>query len=67
VFTHARDGHDALLALLRGMLAGLAAFVIFCAAIAVLIEPAGVPLAFALATAAAVLAQLVTAHLHTTA
>jgi hypothetical protein len=58
VFTHARDGHGALLSLLRGMLGGLAAFVIFCAAIAVLIEPAGVLVAFALATSAAVLAQL---------
>ena len=67
VFTHARDGHDALLSLLRGMLAGLAAFVIFCAAIAVLIEPAGVALAFVLATSAAVLAQLVTARLVATA
>jgi len=64
VFTHAREGRDALLSLLRGMLAGLAAFVVFCAAIAALIEPAGVPLAFGLATAAAVLAQLVTARLH---
>ena len=41
VSTHARDGRDALLSLLRGMLAGLAAFVIFRVAIAVLIEPAG--------------------------
>lgn len=64
VFTHARDGHAALVSLLRGMLAGLAAFVIFCAAIAVLIEPAGVAPAFVLATSAAVLAQLVTARLH---
>ena len=64
VFTHARDGRDALLSLLRGMLAGLGAFVIFCAAIAVLIEPAGVALAFVLATSAAVLAQLASARLH---
>jgi len=64
VFTHARDGRDAALSLLRGMLAGLAAFVIFCAAIAALIEPAGTLLAFGLATAAAVIAQLVTAGLH---
>ena len=67
VLTHARDGHDALLALLRGMLAGLAAFVIFCAAIAALIEPAGVTVAFLLATSAAVLMQLLTARLHATA
>ena len=63
VFTHARDGSRAVLSLLRGMLGGLAAFVIFCAAIAVLIEPAGVIPAFVLATAAAVLVQAVTARL----
>jgi len=62
VFTHARDGHDALLSLLRGMLQGLAAFVIFCALIAVSIEPAGVIPAFLLATSAAVLVQGVTAR-----
>ena len=63
VFTHARHGHDALVALLRGMLGGLAGFVCFCALIALLVEPAGVSLAFVLATAAAVLAQLVVARL----
>jgi hypothetical protein len=58
VFTHARFGRDALLSMLRGMLGGLAAFVIFCALIARLIEPAGVAVAFLLATAAAIVAQL---------
>jgi hypothetical protein len=67
VFTHARHGRDALLSLLRGMLSGLAAFVIFCAAIAVLIERAGVTAAFSIATSAAVVAQLVTARLEATA
>jgi hypothetical protein len=62
VFTHAREGHEALLSLLRGMLGGLAAFVIFCASVAVLIEPAGVVVAFLLATSAAVLVQLATAR-----
>jgi hypothetical protein len=64
VFTHAREGLAALLSLLRGMLGGLAAFVIFCAAIALLIEPAGVGAAFLLATAAAVLTQVGAARLH---
>ena len=53
VFTHARFGGDALVSMLRGMLGGLAAFVIFCALIAQLIEPAGVAVAFLLAIAAA--------------
>jgi hypothetical protein len=58
VFTHARFGRDALVSMLRGMLGGLAAFVIFCTLIARLIEPAGVAVAFLLATGAAILAQL---------
>jgi hypothetical protein len=63
VFTHARHGHDALVAMLRGMLGGLGAFVSFCALIALLVEPAGVGLAFVLATGVALLAQLVVARL----
>lgn len=62
VRTHARDGHAALLSLLRGMLGGLVAFVIFCAVIAVLIEPAGVAVAFPLATLSAIGVQFVTAR-----
>jgi hypothetical protein len=64
VFTHARHGRDALVAMLRGMLGGLGAFVSFCALIALLVEPAGVTSAFVVATAAALLAQLVVALLH---
>ena len=59
VFTHARFGPVALVSLLRGMLSGLAGFVIFCALIALLIVPAGVTTAFLSATAAAVLVQAV--------
>jgi hypothetical protein len=59
VFTHARHGRDALVAMLRGMLVGLWTFVSFCALIALLAEPAGVIPAFVLATAAALLVQLV--------
>src|SRR4051812_6157554 len=64
VFTHARHGHDALVAMLRGMLGGLAAFVTFCALIALLVEPGGVAPAFALATGAAGLVQLVAPRPH---
>jgi hypothetical protein len=64
VFTHARHGHDALVAMLRGMLGGLATFVSFCAVVALLVEPAGVIAAFVLATGAAVVVHLVVARLH---
>jgi len=59
VFTHARHGHDALIAMLRGMLGGLGTFVSFCALVALLAEPAGLIPAFLVATGAALLAQLV--------
>jgi hypothetical protein len=57
VSTHQQHGADAALNLLRGMLGGMAAFVLFCALIGLLVEPAGVAAAFLLATAAAVLVQ----------
>ena len=57
VSTHQQHGADAVLGLLRGMLGGMAAFVLFCALIGLLIEPAGVAAAFLLATTAAVLVQ----------
>lgn len=64
VFTHARHGHDALVAMLRGMLGGLGSFVTFCALIALLAEPAGTLAAFAVAAAAALLVQLAVAVRH---
>jgi hypothetical protein len=64
LFTHARHGPDALVAMLRGMLGGLAAFVSFCALIALLLEPAGLISAFLLATGAAVVVQLAVARFH---
>jgi hypothetical protein len=64
VFTHARHGRDALVAMLRGMLAGLGTFVSFCALIALLAEPAGVLTAFVAATGVALIVQLVVAVLH---
>ena len=57
VSTHQQHGSEAALDLLRGMLGGMAAFVLFCALIGLLVEPAGVAAAFLLATAAAVLVQ----------
>jgi hypothetical protein len=52
-FTHRGDGSEAVIALLRGMLAGMAGFVGFCAVVAWLIVPAGMLAAFAAATAVA--------------
>jgi hypothetical protein len=63
-FTHARHGDEALIAMLRGMLGGLVAFVSFCGLIALLIEPLGVAPAFVLATGAALLLQLAVARWH---
>ncbi len=54
VFTHRDGGAVAVAELLRGMLGGMAGFVAFCALVAVLAVPAGVPIAFAAATVAAV-------------
>jgi hypothetical protein len=57
VFTHDRHGGPAAVALLRGMVAGMAGFVAFCALVAALARPAGAPLAFAAATVAALAVQ----------
>ena len=42
VFTLAQHGAPALQDLLRGMVSGMAAFVVFCALVAVLVQPAGI-------------------------
>ena len=57
VFTHRDQGADAVIGLLRGMLAGMAAFVIFCQVISMLIVPYGIASAFAAATAVAAVVQ----------
>jgi hypothetical protein len=62
VFTHRQDGGDAATALLRGTVAGMAGFVAFVEVVALLIAPAGTALAFAAATAAAVVVQALTVH-----
>jgi len=61
VCTHGQHGDAAVTALLRGMLGGMAAFVAFCLLVAVLVERAGVPLAFCAATMAAIAVQAATA------
>jgi hypothetical protein len=58
VFTHREDGPEAVVELLRGMLAGMAGFVSFCAVIALLVVPIGIVAAFAIALLAAVGMQM---------
>jgi hypothetical protein len=62
VFTHARFGAAAVGELLRGMLAGMAGFVCFCALVAALARPAGIAASFLVATAAALAVQVATAR-----
>jgi hypothetical protein len=61
-FTHDQHGAAAVAQLLRGMLAGMTGFVAFCALVAGLVVPVGVAAAFALATVAALVAQLAVAR-----
>jgi hypothetical protein len=56
-FTHARHGGAASAQLLRGMLGGMAGFVVFCALVAALVDHAGVAVTFAGATCAALATQ----------
>jgi hypothetical protein len=57
VFTLAQHGAPALQDLLRGMVTGMAAFVVFCALVAALVAPAGIAAAFAAAVTGALAAQ----------
>jgi hypothetical protein len=57
VFTHREHGGLQAIALLRGMLAGMASFVLFCQVIAVATVPYGIAPAFAAATAVALAVQ----------
>lgn len=57
VFTHTQRGRHEVLALLRGLLLGYAAFGLFCFVLAVALRPLGTALAFALATAGALACQ----------
>jgi hypothetical protein len=62
VSTHRGYGAAAATELLRGMLSGMAGFVLFCALVAVLVEPAGVAPAFTAAASGALAVQLATAR-----
>lgn len=57
VFTHRSHGSAAVVALLRGMVSGMAGFVGFCAVVALLIVPIGIAPAFIAAAVTAVGAQ----------
>ena len=59
VFTHREQGAAATIALLRGMLAGMGAFVLFCQVIALAIVPLGITPAFAAATVVALATQAI--------
>jgi hypothetical protein len=61
VFTHRAHGGPAVIALLRGTLAGMAGFVAFCEVVAVLIVRYGIAPAFGVATVAAVVVQAIIA------
>jgi hypothetical protein len=56
-FTHERHGSAAATQLLRGMLSGMAGFVVFCLLVAALVETAGVAATFAAATGSALIVQ----------
>jgi hypothetical protein len=58
-FTHAQQGPEAALRILRGFTAGFFAYALFCFVVAVAVRGAGLPVAFAAATAVALAAQAV--------
>jgi hypothetical protein len=62
VFTHEQQGGAAGCALLRGMLSGMAGFVVFCVLVALLVDRAGVAATFVAAALAAVAAQAASAR-----
>jgi hypothetical protein len=62
VFTHREAGAPAVIGLLRGLLAGMASFVVFCQLIAMLIVPYGIAPAFEAATVAALGLQALAAY-----
>ena len=60
IFAHHLEGAAAATAVLRGLLLGLFAFALFFVALAMLLEPAGIVVAFVVATVSALAAQVVT-------
>jgi hypothetical protein len=59
VFAHRGEGAQAAIGFLRGLATGMIGFIAFCATVAVLIVPAGAIVAFAGASAAALMLQAV--------
>ena len=64
-FTHERHGGAAVAQLLRGMLSGMAGFVVFCVLVATLVDDAGVAVTFLAATGAALSTQAAVAWVST--
>jgi hypothetical protein len=62
VFTHRERGGAHAIALLRGMLAGMTSFVLFCQVIALTIVPYGIAPAFAAATGVALVVQAIAVY-----
>lgn len=62
VFTHREHGGSQAVALLRGMLAGMASFVLFCQVIALAVVPYGIAAAFAAATGVALIVQAIAVY-----
>jgi hypothetical protein len=62
VFTHRERGSAQAIALLRGMLAGIASFVLFCQVIALAVVPYGIATAFAAATGIALAVQAIAVY-----
>lgn len=62
VFTHREHGGPRAIAMLRGMLAGMASFVLFCQVIAVAVVPYGIAPAFAAATGVALAVQAIAVY-----
>jgi hypothetical protein len=62
VFTHREAGAPAAIGLLRGLLTGMASFVVFCQLIAMIIVPYGATAAFQAATVAALGVQVVAVY-----
>lgn len=59
VFTHAQHGEQDVLRIMRGFVAGLVAYALFCFALAVSLESLGIAASFALAAIAALATQAV--------
>jgi Protein of unknown function (DUF3147) len=62
VFTHREQGGPQTVGLLRGMLAGMGSFVLFCQVIALAIVPYGIAPAFAAATGVALVVQAIAVY-----